>query len=155
MPNGGIDNCGECDYNQVNIDGLTSLSDRKKNAYCIIRKTVIRKPFYTYCNNFSFNLKKQSPIPEGPIYSSGFYDDKIDHVRIPWHNKYEPQVNLPGNCCVCNQAFENGIELDMDSEGIIHFCCNAHYIQWWKYKHPNEILLQDCYFKKQGKDIKR
>ena len=137
MPNGGIDNCGECDFNRANIDSINSLGDRAKNAYCVIRKTVICKPFYTYC----INMKKQSPIPEGSIYSSGLPDKNILYVRIPWHHRHEPQINIAGNCCVCNQAFEKGIEIDTESEGLLSFCSNAHYIQWWKYKHPNEILL--------------
>ena len=60
--------------------------------------------------------------------------------RIPWYGKNRPQiVKVTGTCSVCNDPFENGIQVD-DEKGPARFCCNAHYLEWWKQRHPDEKL---------------
>ncbi len=43
----------------------------------------------------------------------------------------------------CDEIFENGLESSNNSTGIDKFCCDLHYVQWWKSKHPHEILAWD------------
>lgn len=59
MPNGGIDNCGECDF----ASGLGS-----DGARCEIRNTLIEHPFWTYCANHPKNNPLKVQIAVGPIY---------------------------------------------------------------------------------------
>lgn len=59
MPNGGVDNCGECDF----ASGLDSDSAR-----CEIRNTSIEHPFWTYCANHPKNNPLKVQVAVGPIY---------------------------------------------------------------------------------------
>ena len=83
MPNGGLDNCGECQFNDFICN--------KNNWYCSIRETKITKPFYTYCKN----AQTHHSVPEGSVYASGLHDK--GHTRIPWYGKSEPRTYISGN----------------------------------------------------------
>ena len=69
MPNGGFDCCGECWFNRAN-GGRTGSGnhDRSIASHCQIRDLPIRDPFYTYCNNHPYRLRRREPIPLGPVF---------------------------------------------------------------------------------------
>jgi hypothetical protein len=80
MPNGGIDNCMNCDY--FGPEGATKeerLSMRKKVSQmeCRIRLTVIPDPSYTYCLNFTSKERNHicSSTPEGFIWIDVSHND--------------------------------------------------------------------------------
>ena len=70
MPNGGIDNCGTCWYNNANITSASGPPNRSQGAFhfCTIRQFQPAEPFWTYCfNHFHFQAEG-APIPVGPAY---------------------------------------------------------------------------------------
>ena len=134
MPNGGIDNYGVCGFNKAN-GGKWGWPDDKgalERAYCTIRDVPIPNPLWTYCAN----RHTKSDIPYGPILTSGLHEKGILYRRIPWHGKNCPQHCAAGKCAVCDNGFENGLQVD-DKEGPLTFCCNDHYLNWWKQRHPD------------------
>jgi len=140
MPNGGGDCCGTCPFNEV-------LSDPDKRpgweaagrGYCSIRKTRIATAFWTYC----LNWHTKSPEPDGPILSCGHPEPGQTFPRIPWHGHREPQLGrVDGDCVMCGGSCADGILRQgirvEDDDGEKVFCCNGHYVEWWKDRHPDE-----------------
>ena len=73
MPNGGPDNCGNCDH--------FSNKGRPMPGLCALRGEEIQDPFWTYCANNSVYHHDES-LPIGPIYEAG--GDFPNYTRRPW-----------------------------------------------------------------------
>jgi len=135
MPNGGSDNCWACGFNRANKGKWGGFHALEEPAYCTIRSIPIQNPLWTYCSNIHTKVS----LPSGPIFASGLYE--IGYVRIPWHNDKEPHLKeVQGKCDVCGRSIVEGIQIDADVGEARRFCCNAHYLQWWKQNHPTEVL---------------
>jgi hypothetical protein len=107
------------------------------NAFCTISSVKIANPLWTYC----VNCHSKAPTPDGPICMVGLHEKKYLYVRIPWHGARRPRLMVPGTC-VCGRFAKDGIAVETD-EGEEHFCCNAHYVAWWKQQHPGESYKWD------------
>jgi len=69
MPNGGSDCCGTCWFNRANGGRKGSGNhDRSIASHCEIRDLPIRNPFYTYCSNHPYRLRRREPTPLGPVF---------------------------------------------------------------------------------------
>lgn len=138
MPNGGIENCGTCGFNQVNkgVWGAIDYKDDEQfdNAYCTIRNVRIENPLWTYC----VNCHSMDSEPEGPICMVGLAEKVAGYLyaRIPWHGNEKPQLCVPGPC-ECGRFAQEGIAIET-ANGTKHFCCNGHYVKWWRSEHPGE-----------------
>jgi hypothetical protein len=135
MPNGGSDNCNSCKFNKFNQSDSQSPPDRMRKAYCIIRDTTILSVLWTYCVNYHTG----SDIPDGPIFSVGIYDEN----RIPWWGKNKPKIVTSGLCNVCRKKIEKGIEVQINNKENKQFCCDQHYVKWWKKKNPHIKIAWD------------
>lgn len=129
MPNGGSDNCGECIHNIGKNNNIFP-----PEAFCKIRQISPQNPFWTYCENF-FSEEKEII---GLVYSKGIYEE--GYTRIPWHHVYEPSESTDGICAICKKEYQEGLKVEIEGKKIRGFCCNAHYIRWWKQNHKNETL---------------
>lgn len=136
MPNGGPDNCGTCGFNARNKgEWRNPKPDETISAFCTIRKVAVPHDHWTYCANWH----SKRPEPEGPIYASGLYER--GYRRIPWHGPVAPETAEAGRCCVCGSEFgglERGLEVAQVERPALQFCCNAHYLQWWREQHPGQ-----------------
>jgi hypothetical protein len=114
-------------------------AERLDNAYCTIRGADIPNPLWTYC----VNCESKGPTPVGPICTVGLPEEKSGYLypRIPWHGKRQPRLDVPGTCA-CGRFTERGIAVETD-EGERHFCCNGHYVKWWRQEHPSESYKWD------------
>jgi ADP-ribosylglycohydrolase len=125
MPNGGMDNCGNCVWNRTE-------GDRTRSGYCQLRNAPISIPFWTYCANFESwtqVLPKIKPAVQGPIYASGLFEGS--YMRIPWYGNNEPQPNTSGVCSVTGVRFGKGIRLRVRETGeVFHFATNNIYCNW-------------------------
>lgn len=143
MPNGGIDNCGLCGFNRANggvWDSHEIITDeRLKNAFCTLRGVKVSVPMMSYCRNF----KTKETVPDGPICTVGLSEEKSGwlYPRIPWHGDCEPKLYVAGTCG-CGRTVAKGIAIQTE-QGTQFFCCNAHYIKWWRKQHPNETYHWD------------
>ena len=63
-----------------------------------------------------------------------FYPGLREHCysRIPAHGSTKPLLTNNGRCDICGDEFSRGVLI----KEITHFCCNKHYLQWWKDRHP-------------------
>ena len=86
---------------------------------------------WTYCQNWHSRTR----IPIGPVYASGVYEH--GYRRIPWHGLIAPEFVQSGVCSECGASIEDGISIAAVESAPIRFCCNLHYVQWWKRQHPN------------------
>jgi hypothetical protein len=133
MPNGGADNCGTCGFNRRNrgIWGNPT-PDESQMPFCEIRNVMVPADLWTYCRNW--HTRSRQPI--GPVYTSGLYEQS--YQRIPWHGSIEPQMGLSGICSECGAGFSDGILIPAAERSPLQFCCNQHYMQWWRKQHPDE-----------------
>jgi hypothetical protein len=120
MPNGGADNCGECQFNP------SSTTRHPSHAYGLIGSCEIRgiegieRPLYTYCANFDTGER----VPDGPVFA-GFYETG----RLPWH----------GPDAVRLAPETDGFLLTVhDGENDRMFVDAADDLAWWKTAHPGE-----------------
>jgi hypothetical protein len=152
MPNGGIDNCGVCGFNRAN-EGVWERHDylsieRLDNAFCTIRDVRISNALWTYCAN----CHSKERTPTGPICIVGLHEEAgYLYSRIPWHGGRRPTINVPGTCG-CGRFAHQGIAIETD-EGEQHFCCNGHYVEWWRRQHPNESYEWDVEWPETGQSI--
>ncbi|HZS26719.1 MAG TPA: hypothetical protein VFB76_05785 [Candidatus Angelobacter sp.] len=77
--------------------------------------------------------------PLGPIYASGIYDEC--YRRNPWHGAVPPEFVTTGVCTECSTSIHDGISIPAVEGAPLAFCCNLHYLDWWKHQHPGEDLL--------------
>jgi hypothetical protein len=87
---------------------------------------------WIYCQNWHTRTR----ISIGPIYSSGIYEDS--YRRIPWHGLIAPEFVQSGVCSECGASVNDGISIPAMESAPLTFCCNLHYLQWWKQQHPDE-----------------
>ena len=135
MPNGGADNCGTCGYNLANKGAWGPPGCGDGEAYCSMRILPIPNPFWTYCANW----QSRGDQPEGPLFATGLHEH--GYTRIPWDGEDEPRPMCLGRCHVCNREFERGLRVAAATERERQFCCNAHYMEWWRLRHP-EVKLE-------------
>lgn len=133
MPNGGPDNCGNCGFNRRNRGIWRNPTPNESELpFCEIRKVHVMIDHWTYCQNW--HTRTSEPI--GPIYASGLYED--GYRRIPWHGNIEPERVYDGVCCECGTRFNDGLQVAALESAAREFCCNLHYLEWWKRQHPGE-----------------
>jgi hypothetical protein len=133
MPNGGPDNCGTCGFDRGN-SGIwrNPEPDESQTSFCTIRGVAMLADHWTYCQNWH----TRTPIPIGPIYSSGAYEQ--GYRRIPWHGHVAPEFVGAGVCSECGVSIDDGISIATVESAPLQFCGNLHYLQWWKRQHPDE-----------------
>jgi hypothetical protein len=123
MPTGGVDNCGECQFNPASGTRVSGLhpSVTGTSSSCDLRRiAVIPDPFYTYCANFHTHAR----IPDGPVFA-GFHE----FGRLPWHGKEPVRISHT----------DQGIRLLVrDAETDRQFDTPADYISWWRTRHKGE-----------------
>jgi hypothetical protein len=109
-------------------------------SFCTLRQVKITNPFWTYCKNFHYgksDIETMPPQqPRGGITASGLYEG---YVRIPWHDAVEPEVSVPCTCLLCGRFTERGITLPLP-DGVLGFCTNRHYVEWWNTQHPESCV---------------
>jgi hypothetical protein len=133
MPNGGPDNCSTCGFNRRNRGVWRNPTpDEQQLPMCEIRGLTVLADHWTYCQNW--HTRTHTPV--GPVYSSGLYES--GYHRIPWHGVIEPQQIEVGVCFECGETFSDGIAVAAVESAPWEFCCNLHYLQWWKRLHPGE-----------------
>lgn len=133
MPNGGPDNCSTCGFNRRNRGQWRNPApDESQLPFCEIRVLPVLADHWTYCENWHSHTRD----PIGPIYSSGIYDSS--YRRIPWHGAIEPEPINSGACNECGSSVQDGISIAAVESSPLAFCCNLHYLQWWKRQHPDE-----------------
>ena len=136
MPNGGPDSCGTCGFNRRNRGVWRNPTpDEREVSFCEIRDIPISADHWTYCQNWH----TRTPQPIGPVYASGLYES--GYRRIPWHGNVEPERTAPGICAECGEHFGEGIQIATIESAAKQFCCNLHYLMWWKREHPEEEAL--------------
>ena len=133
MPNGGPDNCSTCGFNRCNRGVWRNPApDESQPPFCEIRGVPIFNDHWTYCQNWH----TRTPAPVGPIYASGMYDQS--YRRIPWHGAIAPEPIGSGICNECSGPVHDGLSIPAVEGAPLAFCCNLHYLQWWKRQHPDE-----------------
>lgn len=88
---------------------------------------MIPSPFWSLCQQESHG---QSSV-EGQSFYPGLVEN-FHYSRIPAHGKNKPLLVDGGTCSICGREFSTGIMV----KEITTFCCNKHYLEWWKVKHP-------------------
>jgi len=125
MPNGGVDNCGECEFYPLSTVRLSvSPTLPREGARCDIPGVVVTIPFWTYCAN----LHTRSRQPDGPVFT-GFHE----WGRLPWHGSNELQGARDVTCVECGADGRLSV---CDGEQTIGFCGGEHYVAWWQRKPP-------------------
>jgi hypothetical protein len=125
MPNGGVDNCGECVFNPDPARALIVGGPGR----CEIRGIVTSRPFWTYCANFHTGAR----VPNGPVFA-GF----DEFGRLPWHGDRQPDYNQgdDGPCEVCDQT-PSVLTLPGPTR-LLLFCGGDHYLVWWRQANPGK-----------------
>ncbi len=72
-----------------------------------------------------------SSMEKGQLFYPGLLEQQC-YSRIPAHGTVKPQLILEGLCDICGKEFSNGIMI----KEVTRFCCNRHYLQWWKDHNP-------------------
>jgi hypothetical protein len=101
---------------------------------------MIENPNWTYCAN----QQTGSPEPDGPVFGRGRYEK--GYCRIPWHGRFEPQLQATGVCDVCGRMEDNGLAVGLEEDDVAVFCCNRHYMDWWESQHGGEKLTWEYEF---------
>lgn len=117
MPNGGTDNCGECDF------GIP-LEDRK--AHCRIRDIVIETPYWTYCANSQVTNPDRIETPVGAVYvdaggypyrravhhssPDGFVGERLGILRQAARGELDPRTRRLQVALIQDLARENAAE---------------------------------------------
>jgi len=87
-------------------------------------------PLWIFCATESH----EPTVYRGQTFIPGLYEN-TQYFRIPTHKHILPEVGVSGQCSVCGCDFERGIVV----REVIYFCCNKHYLQWWKDHHPKSF----------------
>lgn len=140
----------------VNFD-QTSLSFKYCSKGCLDRFYIMRNPRddrpkkrVTTCSSYSTSAAAKEGIPvPGPLWNictieshgvsqvkgqtfyPGLYENTI-YFRLPTHRAIPPELNGSGKCLICDSVFQHGIRI----EEVSHFCCNKHYLEWWRARNP-------------------
>ncbi len=62
----------------------------------------------------------------------GFTTATIGVSEFPARCAIKPSLVNDGRCDICGNDFTSGIVV----KEVTQFCCNKHYLQWWKDRHP-------------------
>jgi len=140
----------------VNFD-QTTLSFKYCGKGCLDRFYIMRNPQddrprkrVTTCSSYSTSVaaKEGFPVPgplwnfctteshgvsraKGQTFYPGLYENTI-YFRLPAHREIQPELNASGKCLICDSLFHHGIRI----EEVSHFCCNKHYLEWWRARNP-------------------
>ena len=68
---------------------------------------------------------------QGQIFYPGLREQN-GYSRIPAHGTIRPMLIHQGTCDICGSEFSQGLLV----REVTHFCCNKHYLQWWKDRNP-------------------
>ncbi len=130
MPNGGTDNCMNCQHNRANHASVNVKTAPRSTrlSFCSIHNIPVHDRAWTYCRNiYSANQDKWLPINTIGLHSEGY-------ARIPWLGRTAPhRVANIKSCAICGDM-EVGLEgLGLRSHSLVidvTFCSNDHYRQW-------------------------
>ncbi len=92
-----------------------------------ITELPIPSPFWSRCTREAHGATK--------VRRQLFYPGLTElgcYVRIPAQGSIRPVFIHDRTCDICGNAFSRGIEI----REITRFCCNKHYLQWWKDRNP-------------------
>ncbi len=154
MGNGGGDSCRNCALNvavqEMGPYPLGLFTRRKKKerwrslSRCSLRNLDIPHPFSTFCSNFKWpGQEREAGEVLGPIYAEGYTEEMWTYPRIPWHGEYEvfqvspDMLGMEAKCSVCDRGSDKWLFV-RDNDGAHVFCCNAHYVRWWRQVHSGE-----------------
>ena len=139
MPNGGTDNCMNCQYNRANqpTGNIKATRGAERVPFCSLRQVVVAHHAWTYCRNIYDDVVEEIL----PIYSTGLYER--GYQRIPWYGLAEPIISVNVEVCnLCGEGAESGIVIPAVGHDQLQFCCNDHYYDWLE-KHPFSSALTE------------
>jgi len=91
----------------------------------------VPSPLWTICQQEPHGKK----TIKGQLFLPGLCEN-YTYFRIPAHGRVEPEIIDGGTCDICGRDFSRGLVV----REITYFCCNKHYLQWWRELHPDEYL---------------
>ena len=114
MPNGGIDNCSTCWFNQAN-DGQVGIHNEDGEQRCLIRDVEIKNPYYTYCANHPFHAPDRLEVPVGPVVEGNlrkllFASPDTPEIRETLLRILNAMEEVPASDCNSNWLEEQAIE---------------------------------------------
>lgn len=86
----------------------------------------IPSPLWSFCCSEAMGR----PKVRGQEFYQGLFENGC--MKIPAHGNIIPALVNHVTCHVCSKDAEKGIEV----KEVKQFCCNKHYLQWWKDQHP-------------------
>ena len=89
----------------------------------------IPSPLWTVCLKESHGPSQV----KGQLFVPGLCENRV-YFRVPAHGEIRPEIIHAGTCDVCGNDFSQGIIM----KEVTYFCCNKHYLQWWRKEHPWE-----------------
>jgi|MTBAKSStandDraft_1061840.scaffolds.fasta_scaffold50583_3 hypothetical protein len=89
----------------------------------------VPSPLWTICQQEPHKITKV----KGQLFLPGLCEN-YTYFRIPAHGRVEPEIIDNGTCDICGRDFARGLVV----REITYFCCNKHYLQWWRKEHPEE-----------------
>ena len=132
MPNGGTDNCMNCQHNRANQAAANIKTAQKytRIPFCTVHHIPVWNHAWTYCTN----IGSDHPEINIPINTVGLSSE--GYSRIPWLGRTAPFCSEQvSNCQICGVSGNEGIRLKSDVMGIdASFCSNDHYRQWYQAK---------------------
>ncbi len=91
-----------------------------------VKEFPVPSPLWTICMRETHGQSRVN----GHTFYPGLHEKC--YSRIPAHGAIRPLLIDNGRCDICGDDFTRGIMLTE----VTHFCCNKHYLQWWKDRHP-------------------
>lgn len=73
---------------------------------------------------------------KGHTFYPGLYEKAV-YFRLPAHRQIRPDLGVAGKCEICASEFEKGIRVKETS----YFCCNKHYLEWWRTRNPDAFQM--------------
>jgi len=114
MPNGGIDNCSTCWFNEANRDQAFHPNDDGKQR-CLIRDVEIKVPYYTYSANHPYHTPVRLEVPVGPVVEGNlrkllFASPDTPEIRETLLRILNDMVEVPASDTNSNRLEEQAIE---------------------------------------------
>jgi len=114
MPNGGIDNCSTCWFNQANQGQAWHPNDDGKQR-CLIRDIEIKNPYYTYCANHPYHTPERLEVPVGPVVEGNlrqllFASPDSPEIRETLLRILDAMEEVPASDCNSNWLEEQATE---------------------------------------------
>jgi len=130
VPNGGTDNCMNCQHNRANhaTVNVKTAPRSTRLPFCSIHNIPVQDRAWTYCSNiYSDKRDKWLPISTIGLHSEGY-------SRIPWLGRTAPhRVANIKSCAICGELAAGSEGLGLRSPSLMNdetFCSNDHYRQW-------------------------